>query len=129
MMAKYRKRPVVIEAEQYVEYGKLVRGMCNSTACFSAGNEKPHVHTIHKVQIVNLEEGDWVIPEPDGLHYYPVKPDIFEATYEKVQEETRRAVLTTTPEDLARGNYDVTAVFKNDKEEAEYFRQRRSKHK
>ncbi len=80
---KYRKKPVVIEAEQYTEYGKLVRGMCNSISCFSHfGNDQPHVHTIHAGQIVNLEVGDWVIPEPDGEHFYPVKPDIFAATYE-----------------------------------------------
>lgn len=83
-MAKYRKKPVVIEAEHYVEYGKLVKGMCNSISCFTAGNDKPHVHTIHDNQIVMLEVGDFVIPEPDGEHYYPCKSDIFAATYEPV---------------------------------------------
>lgn len=81
-MSKFRKKPVVIEAEQYVEYGTLVRGMCNSRSCYSAGHNTPHVHTIHADQIVVLEVGDWIIPEPDGKHYYPVKPDIFDATYE-----------------------------------------------
>lgn len=83
---KYRKKPVVIEAVQYVEYGKLVNGMCNSLSCFTSGNDKPHVHTIHDGQIVNLEIGDWIIPEPDGIHFYPCKPDIFYKTYEKVEE-------------------------------------------
>lgn len=81
---KYRKKPVVTEAEQYTEYGVLVKGMCDSVSCFTSGNNKPHVHTIHDGQIVNLEIGDYVIPEPDGKHYYPCKPDIFEKTYEKV---------------------------------------------
>jgi len=84
-MAKYRKKPVVIEAEQYVEYGKLVSGMCNSVSCFGSGNTEPHVHTIHDNQIVILEVGDYIIPEPDEIHFYPCKPDIFEATYEKVK--------------------------------------------
>ena len=83
---KFRKKPVVIEAVQYTEYGKLVRGMCNSRSCFTSGNDKPHVHTIHDNQIVNLEVGDWIIPEPDGEHFYPCKPDIFEATYEATYE-------------------------------------------
>ena len=83
-MAKYRKKPAVIEAEQYTEYGKLVKGMCNSISCYTAGNTEPHVHTIHDGQIVNLEVGDYVIPEPDGEHFYPCKPDIFEKTYEPV---------------------------------------------
>lgn len=81
---KYRKKPVVIDAEQYKEYGKLVKGMCNSQSCYVSGNNEPHVHTIHTGQIVNLELNDWVIPENDGIHYYPCKPDIFEQTYEKV---------------------------------------------
>lgn len=80
-MPKYQKLPVVIEAVQYAEYGKLVKGMCNSMSCYQSGNDKPHVHTIHDSQVVNLEVGDFVIPEPDGKHFYPVKPEIFEATY------------------------------------------------
>ena len=82
-MAKFAKRPIVIEAEQY--NGRLVRGMCNSLSCYTSGNNEPHVHTIHAGQIVNLEVGDWIIPEPDGMHFYPVKPDIFAATYEPVE--------------------------------------------
>ncbi len=83
-MPKFRKKPVDIEAEQYTKYGELVKGMCNSRSCFTEGNSKPHVHTIHQNQLVNLEVGDWVIPEPDGEHYYPVKPDIFDKTYDSV---------------------------------------------
>ncbi len=82
---KYRKKPVIIDAVQYVKYGELVKGMCNSRSCYASGNLEPHVHTIHNNQIVNLEVGDYVIPEPDGEHFYPCKPDIFEATYEKVE--------------------------------------------
>lgn len=85
-MGKYRKQPVVIEAVQYIEYGRLVTGMCNSQSCFTSGNDRPHVHTIHDNQIVNLELMDWIIAESDGIHFYPCKPDIFEATYDPVQE-------------------------------------------
>lgn len=87
-MPKFRRKSQVIEAEQYKEYGKLVKGMCNSRSCYVAGNNKPHVHTIHDNQIVNLEVGDWIIPEPDGIHFYPCKGDIFEATYEMEVEVT-----------------------------------------
>lgn len=83
---KFRKKPVIIEAVQYTEYGKLVKGMCNSKTCYVSGNIEPHVHTIHKGQIVNLEVRDWIIPESDGKHYYPVKPDVFEQTYEPVDD-------------------------------------------
>lgn len=88
-MGYFRKKPVVIKATQYTEYGKLVPGMCNSLSCFTAGNSEPHVHTIHGNQKVDLVIGDWVIPEPDGKHFYPCKPDIFAATYEPVGEATK----------------------------------------
>ena len=79
-MTQYRKKPSIIEAVQYV--GQLVPGVCNSCACYADGNTEPHLHTIHADQIVILAGGDWIIPETDGLHYYPCKPDIFAATYE-----------------------------------------------
>lgn len=88
-----RKPVPPVEAYQYVEYGKLVKGMCNSISCFTAGNNQPHVHTIHKEQIVNLEVGDWILPEPNGKNFYPVKADIFENTYQPASNaETRRTV-------------------------------------
>lgn len=82
---KYKRKPgKIIESEQYKEYGKFVKGMCNSKSCYSAGNTQPHVHTIHNNQIVLLEVGDYILPEPDGVHFYPVKEDIFNETYEPV---------------------------------------------
>ncbi len=83
-MPMFKKKPVIIEAHQYKEYGLLVKGMCNSITCFTNVNKSPHVHTIHKNQTVDLEVGDWIIPEPDGKHFYPCKSDIFADTYEAV---------------------------------------------
>jgi hypothetical protein len=91
-MPKFRKKPVIIEAEQYlgddIMYGdaKPIRGVCTSETCRLSGHQRPHVHTIHKNQAVILEAGDWIIPEPDGEHFYPCKADIFERTYEPVEE-------------------------------------------
>ena len=82
---RYRKKPIIIDAVQYVEYGRLVKGMCNSRSCFHEHNQ-PHVHTIHNSQVVNLKVGDWVIPEPDGIHYYPCDPEVFKNTYEAIKE-------------------------------------------
>ncbi len=73
-MAKYRKKPVVIEAVQYVELGLLVEGMCINIPC-NAEIGSPHVHTIHNNQAVIVEPGDWIFPEHDGIHFYPCKPD------------------------------------------------------
>ncbi len=80
-MPKFRKKPVIIEAEQYSKHGRLVKGVCDKLHCFDT---EPHLHTIHNGQVVFLETGDWIIPEPDGEHYYPCKPDVFRATYEEV---------------------------------------------
>ena len=38
-------------------------------------------------QRVYLADGDWILPEPDGEHFYPCKDDIFRATYEEVEGE------------------------------------------
>lgn len=96
-MPKFRKKPIVIEAEQYTAYGKLTKGMCNSQSCFLAGNDKPHVHTIHDNQIVLLEVGDWIVPEADGEHFYPIKSDTLATTYDRVPELCP-ACKTRTPQ-------------------------------
>lgn len=87
-MPKYRKKPIIIEAFQWFP-GTSVPGvygdggpMC--PCCRVGGNHNlPHVMTAHK-QIVHLEPGDWIIPEPNGSGFYPCKDDIFRATYELV---------------------------------------------
>lgn len=95
-MPKFRKKPVVIEAFQF-DRSKLTvgeakdHGVCYgpSTGCVVFTDY--HLHTIHTGQIVLLEDGDWVLPEPDGKHFYPCKPDIFAATYESVDDATPTA--------------------------------------
>jgi hypothetical protein len=83
---KYRKKPVVIEAEQYRKGQAYPLGVC-CDHCLNEDWEHPHVHTIHNNQAVLIEDGDFIIPEPDGVHFYPCKPDIFEATYEPAYPE------------------------------------------
>lgn len=78
-MPRYRKKPVIVVAEQfnppfYIPFGVMIEN-----------GGKPFVTTIHE-QRVYLESGDWILPEPDGKHFYPVKDDIFHATYEPAGE-------------------------------------------
>lgn len=89
-MARYRKKPIVVEAIQWGP-GLLVGGMCY---CAAAGTDwaggpyvatRPHLHTMHNGEIAILQPGDWIITEPDGIHHYLCKPDTFEATYELVE--------------------------------------------
>ena len=82
---KFHKKPVVIEAEQYDLDSADPPGLCR---CTMVREQRPHVHTIHRNQLVVVEHGDWILPEPDGQSFYPVKPDIFEATYEAVEDDS-----------------------------------------
>ena len=94
----FRSKPRVIEAEQFFrdrplpfrDKGPYVAFGCTcgaNGACSRCG--KFWVTTAHG-QTVTLTDGDWVIPEPGGPHViaysaYPVKPDIFEQTYEPAE--------------------------------------------
>lgn len=79
-MARYRKKPVVVEAEQYHAYPESGGWPKGVQVEEGAG---PFVVTTHG-QRAYLESGDWVITEPDGRGHYPCKPHIFAATYEAV---------------------------------------------
>ena len=79
---KYRKKPVVIEAWQYLNGPERVRGECRCSA-----SSLPHVHTMHSGQIMNLEAGDWITPDGKPETYYPIKPDMFARTYEQVETD------------------------------------------
>jgi hypothetical protein len=91
-MPKFRKKPVVIEAEQYRHPGDIKRGRGTplDALCFvphddvphrtfENGESQPHIDTLEGPHFVN--DGDWVIRGVAG-ECYPCKPDIFEATYE-----------------------------------------------
>ena len=79
---KFRKKPIIIEAEQY--NGDFVKGICPAEWCVMPSR---HVHTIHDNQAVKVEVGDWIIPEPNGTNFYPCKPEIFANTYDAVETE------------------------------------------
>jgi hypothetical protein len=78
-MAKYRKKPVVVEATQFDDV--LAHDPPGIFRREQDGN--PYVVTIHG-QMTPVVRGDWIIQEPDGKHYYPCKPDIFAKIYESV---------------------------------------------
>ena len=59
---RYRKKPVVIEAYQT--------------------DKAMEIYTLEGV--MKADVGDWIITGIQG-EQYPCKPDIFEATYEKVE--------------------------------------------
>ena len=94
-MAKFRKKPVEIEAYQVTREllegvlfdGKIYPKGLRVSSC-SYNEERRYISawfgsvtTIHN-QDTKVIEGDWIITEPDGEHFYPCKPDIFLKTYE-----------------------------------------------
>ena len=85
-MAKYRKKPVIVEASQWLKHGDHpavskynATGECNKCARDNA--EHGWVDTLESGHVVC--PGDWIITGVKG-ECYPCKPDVFEKTYEKI---------------------------------------------
>jgi len=87
-MAQYRKKPVVIEATQFMGVGAPVsapEGVCfcvDGKQTIDDTSPHAHVHTLEGP--LKASVGDWIITGVKGERY-PCKPDIFAATYEPVQ--------------------------------------------
>lgn len=88
-MAKYRKKPVVIEAVQFtpdkplstLDAPRWLLDGINTGTVYFQGGEKPFA-TIKTLEGDHrAEPGDWIIRGIKG-ELYPCKPDIFAATYE-----------------------------------------------
>jgi hypothetical protein len=94
---KYRKKPVVIEAVQWDGTGvglREIEAFMGADAFGSLGVSRyGRTGGLFFLVITTLEgamranPGDWIIRGIKG-EYYPCKPDIFEATYEPVEEES-----------------------------------------
>jgi hypothetical protein len=85
-MAKYRKKPIVIEAIQFDANDINTQEHVNFGYPKAEGDTELHrldgifwIQTLEGEHIVS--QGDWIITGIKGEHY-PCKPDIFEATYE-----------------------------------------------
>lgn len=87
MTTKYRKKPVVIEARQFLNDGSsydLIHWI--NEGQHAIGREFARWHN-NEIIVPTLEgqhiasPGDWIIRGVAGEHY-PCKPDIFAATYE-----------------------------------------------
>lgn len=92
-MPRFRKKPVVIEAEQY-QPGKDIEGVVMRRPKLGGkgygeivGPPQPAIETLEGVMWVS--PGDWVITGVKGERY-PCKPDIFEATYEPADDTDTR---------------------------------------
>lgn len=84
---KYRKKPIVIEAVQATGTPESNREIIDWTR----DSATPAYMEDKKLCINTLEgtfwitPGDYIIRGVNG-EYYPCKPDIFEASYDKIEE-------------------------------------------
>ena len=80
---KFRKKPVVIEAEQY-RASDISLPFINdgSPVEYDEDDDRPYIQTLEGRLFVS--DGDWIIKGVKG-EFYPCKPDIFVATYEPVE--------------------------------------------
>lgn len=87
---KYRKKPVVIEAYQYPtnENDETVSHPKWFLDCIIAGKIRASAFDYLEIEtlegVMKANPGDWII-KGVKQEIYPCKPDIFEATYEKVE--------------------------------------------
>lgn len=100
-MAKFRKKPVVIDAVQLTKAGiyeaySFIYGPPNLSSHIASDKWADYEEIVSKegIKIKTLEGemtaslNDWIIKGVNG-ELYPCKPDIFEKTYERVEDETR----------------------------------------
>lgn len=80
-MPKFLRKPTVIEAEQFLLNAPLP---FKDRGAVLFDGENYYIETMHDKQIVILEDGDWIVPESDGKHFYPIKSDVFKQTYTPV---------------------------------------------
>jgi len=91
-MPKFRKKPVVIEAVQFDGISQPINDFIGARSykdlCSVGLDSKGRIseiiiNTLEGKMLVN--KGDWIIKGVKG-EFYPCKPDIFEMTYELVEE-------------------------------------------
>lgn len=86
---RFRKKPVVVEAVRLTDLDDVdaaVRWVQEAGYFASRSSLDDHVMKLATLEgDMFADVGDWIIRGVKG-EFYPCKPDIFEATYEPVEE-------------------------------------------
>jgi len=93
-MSEFRKRPIVVKAFHFTDETKdMVLGYLGPGVEPTREDGEPalRVITIHGEEAL-VRLGDWIVKEPKSGFFYPIKPDIFEATYEPVHATSAEPV-------------------------------------
>lgn len=88
-MDRFKSKPKIVNAYQFRIPSDRPTKPC-ADRCqkgvrwrdFGSMRQHPYVVTIHG-QDTHVEDGDWLIDEGDGIHFYPCKPDVFAKSYER----------------------------------------------
>ena len=78
---KFRKKPVVIEAVKWDGNLTTIENLGIPECSQDLGSKTLQIQTLEGEMTAQV--GDWIIKGVQG-EFYPCKPDIFEATYDKV---------------------------------------------
>lgn len=85
---KFRKKPVVIEAEQWrgdnESWDKIMAMKLTNWKPGEMGSNTFIIKTLEGNHLA--QKGDWIIKGIKG-EFYPCKPDIFEQTYERIDDD------------------------------------------
>lgn len=85
-MPMFRKKPVVVEAVNWIEMPrKEFEAWCPTATCHQDDSCRPYLKIKTLEGVMQADEGDWIIKGVKG-EFYPCKPDIFAATYDAVPE-------------------------------------------
>lgn len=82
-MARFRKKPVVVEAEQYIAGSSTVP---DGVVFDNSAMPLPYISTLEGPMAVI--DGDWIITGVKGERY-PCRPDIFALTYDPERAVTQ----------------------------------------
>ena len=86
-MARFRKKPVVIDAVQFTGDVGAPEIMALDVGCsHDPILEADVLHITTLEGVMTAIPGDWIVTGVKGERY-PCKPDIFEATYEEVYDD------------------------------------------
>ena len=99
-MTKYRKKPITVEAIQFVYSTEGIHNLhefCGDAVLLTVEKARhpnakgeAHIRTLEDGKDAQVQhiatEGDWIIKGVQG-EFYPCKPDIFKQTYEEVTDD------------------------------------------
>jgi hypothetical protein len=122
---KFRKKPIVVEAIQYIQKpSDVALDQAQDRVCDFVGKNLTVIGGSH-IEIETLEgtmlasPNDWIIKGVNG-EFYPCKPDIFEKTYEVIKNILVFEVVTIGIRgygkfiDRNNANYSIVRVSEGD---------------